>query len=134
MEIEKIAGGNSNYSAKEVATQSAVATSTSSEIQKFNRQDKRVEKSEESDKQEGYNEKKKRAASEATIEDAVKSANRKMDKTRCEYSYHEKTHRVSIKVIDSETDKVIREIPPKESLDMLQKMWEMAGILVDERR
>ncbi|MCR5798274.1 MAG: flagellar protein FlaG [Eubacterium sp.] len=134
MEIEKIAGGNSNYSAKEVTTQSAVATSTSSEIQKLNKQDKRVEKSEESDKQEGYNEKKKRAASEATIEDAVKSANRKMDKTRCEYSYHEKTHRVSIKVIDSETDKVIREIPPKESLDMLQKMWEMAGILVDERR
>ena len=35
---------------------------------------------------------------------------------------------------DVDTDEVIREIPPEKSLDMLQKMWEMAGILVDERR
>ena len=77
---------------------------------------------------------KEHAASEATIDDAIKSANRKMEKTRCEYSYHKKTNRVSIKVIDEETDEVIREIPPEKSLDMLQKMWEMAGILVDEKR
>jgi flagellar protein FlaG len=57
-----------------------------------------------------------------------------MEQTRCEYSYHKETKRVSIKVIDKNTDKVIREIPPEKSLDMLQKMWEMAGILVDEKR
>jgi flagellar protein FlaG len=57
-----------------------------------------------------------------------------MERTRCEYSYHEKTNRVSIKVINADTDEVIREIPPEKSLDMLQKMWEMAGILVDEKR
>ncbi len=78
--------------------------------------------------------KKEHKPSEATIQDAVNSANRKMMHTRCEYSYHEETNRVSIKVIDDDTDEVIREIPPKESLDMLQKMWEMAGILVDEKR
>lgn len=72
--------------------------------------------------------------SEASIDDAVRSANRRMDRTRCEYSYHKATKRVSIKVIDDDTDEVIREIPPEKSLDMLQKMWEMAGILVDERR
>ena len=37
-------------------------------------------------------------------------------------------------VINEDTDEVIREIPPEKSLDMLQKMWEMAGILVDEKR
>ena len=42
--------------------------------------------------------------------------------------------RASIKVVDADTNEVIREIPPEKSLDMLQKMWEMAGILVDERR
>ncbi|MCH5266041.1 MAG: flagellar protein FlaG [Lachnospiraceae bacterium] len=78
--------------------------------------------------------KRERAASEASIDDAVKSANRKMERTRCEYSYHKETNRVSIKVMDADTDEVIREIPPEKSLDMLQKMWEMAGILVDERR
>lgn len=85
--------------------------------------------------QEGQDaEKKERAASESSIEDAVKSANRKMEHTRCEYSYHKETNRVSIKVINDDTDEVIREIPPEKSLKMLQKMWEMAGILVDEKR
>ncbi len=79
-------------------------------------------------------EKKERAASESSIEDAVKNANRKMEHTRCEYSYHKETNRVSIKVINDDTDEVIREIPPEKSLKMLQKMWEMAGILVDEKR
>lgn len=79
-------------------------------------------------------EKKERAASESSIVDAVKSANRKMEHTRCEYSYHKETNRVSIKVINDDTDEVIREIPPEKSLKMLQKMWEMAGILVDEKR
>lgn len=76
----------------------------------------------------------KHVPSEATIDDAVKSANRKMEHTRCEFSYHKQTNRVSIKVINEDTDEVIREIPPEKSLDMLQKLWEMAGILVDEKR
>ena len=75
-----------------------------------------------------------RIASEASIKEAANRANRSMERTRCEYSYHKETNRVSIKVIDKDTDKVIREIPPEKSLDMLQKMWEMAGILVDEKR
>ena len=78
--------------------------------------------------------KKEHAPSVATIVDAVNNANRHMDHTRCEYSYHKETNRISIKVIDDKTDEVIREIPPEKSLEMLQKMWEMAGILVDEKR
>lgn len=78
--------------------------------------------------------KESRQPSEATIRDAVSSANRRMERTRCEYSYHKETNRVSIKVFDADTDEVIREIPPEKSLEMLQKMWEMAGILVDEKR
>ena len=79
-------------------------------------------------------EERERVASEASIKEAANRANRSMERTRCEYSYHKETNRVSIKVIDKDTDKVIREIPPEKSLDMLQKMWEMAGILVDEKR
>ena len=79
-------------------------------------------------------EERERVASEASIKEATNRANRSMEHTRCEYSYHKETKRVSIKVIDKDTDKVIREIPPEKSLDMLQKMWEMAGILVDEKR
>ncbi len=82
----------------------------------------------------GGDQQKEHAPSEATLNDAVMRANMKMAHTRCEYSHHEDTNRVSIKVINSDTDEVIREIPPEKSLDMLQKMWEMAGILVDEKR
>ena len=74
------------------------------------------------------------AVARRTVQDTVKKTNEAMKSTRCEFSYHEKTHRVSIKVLDKETNEVIREIPPEKSLEMLQKMWEMAGILVDEKR
>lgn len=70
------------------------------------------------------------------IQDAVDKANDQMKKaaTRCEFSYHEVTNRVSIKVFDKDTDEIIREIPPEESLDMLEKIWEIAGLFVDETR
>lgn len=63
----------------------------------------------------------------------VKKASR-MSRTRCEFSYHEATKRVSIKVLDDDTGDVIKEIPPEKSLEMVEKMWELAGILVDEKR
>ena len=70
------------------------------------------------------------------IESAVKRANNTMrlTKTSCQFQYHEETNRVSIKVIDKDTEEVIREIPSEEALELIQKMWEMAGILVDEKR
>lgn len=70
------------------------------------------------------------------IQNAVDKANDQMKKaaTKCEFSYHEGTDRVSIKVYDKDTDEVIREIPPEESLDMLEKLWEIAGLFVDETR
>jgi flagellar protein FlaG len=39
-----------------------------------------------------------------------------------------------VKVMDKEDGKVIREIPPEKTLDLVAKLWELAGILVDERR
>lgn len=54
--------------------------------------------------------------------------------TQLSFKYHEDTNRISITVTDSDTDEVIREIPPEKALDMLAKAWEMAGLLVDERR
>ena len=55
-------------------------------------------------------------------------------KTGLNFKYHEATKRVSITVYDKETKEVIREIPPEKSLDMLEKMWELAGMVVDDRR
>ena len=70
------------------------------------------------------------------MKDAIDKVNKKIEptKTRCEFSYHEETKRISIKVIDQRTEETIREIPPEETLDMLSKIWELAGLMVDERR
>lgn len=70
------------------------------------------------------------------IKAAVDKVNQKIvpSKTRCEFSYHEDTNRISIKVIDQTTEETIKEIPAEETLDMLARIWEFSGLLVDERR
>lgn len=65
----------------------------------------------------------------ARVNKAIAGANRQF-----EFSVHEKTNRVMVKVIDTDTKEIVREIPPEKILDMVAQMWEMAGILVDERR
>lgn len=54
--------------------------------------------------------------------------------TTFEFSIHEKTKQIMVKVLDKDNGTVIREIPPEKTLDMVARLWEMAGILVDERR
>ena len=51
-----------------------------------------------------------------------------------EFSIHEANKEIVVKVIDKDTNEVIREIPNEKILDMVAKMWEMSGIFVDERR
>ena len=50
------------------------------------------------------------------------------------FGIHEDTNRIMIKIMDKDTKEVIKEFPPEKTLDMIAKIWEMAGILVDERR
>lgn len=54
--------------------------------------------------------------------------------TSLDFSVHKTTKQIMVKVMDSETGEVIREFPPEKNLDLLAKLWEMAGILVDEKR
>lgn len=54
--------------------------------------------------------------------------------TIAEFGYNEPTNRITIKIKDKETDEVIKEIPSEKALEMLAKAWELAGILVDEKR
>ena len=70
------------------------------------------------------------------VKNAIKEINGKIRPTRteCQFSYHEETKRIAIKVLDQDTGDVIREIPPEKTLYMIAKVWEMAGILVDEKR
>lgn len=68
------------------------------------------------------------------IKKAVENLNKSMKNTSAIYGIHDGTNRVTIKIVDKQTKEVIKELPPEKTLDMITKVWEMAGMLVDEKR
>jgi flagellar protein FlaG len=50
-----------------------------------------------------------------------------------EVSVHQQTKSIMVKVLDRDSGELIREIPPEKTLDLVAKMMEIAGILIDER-
>lgn len=78
----------------------------------------------------------KKRATEHEVIQAIESANKhfKSYDRRLEFSIHDKTKQIMVKVINTEDDSIVREIPSEKILDMVAKLWEMAGIFVDEKR
>lgn len=75
------------------------------------------------------------AVDEEVIEKSVEQANKSLKKhdRYIERNVHEVTKAVMYKLKDSETNEVIAEFPPQKVQDMIAKMWELAGLFVDER-
>lgn len=69
----------------------------------------------------------------SSMKRAVEEINRKAKSSEVIFGIHDATNRVTIKVVDKGTKEVIREFPPEETLDMIAKVWELAGIMIDER-
>ncbi|MCM1282756.1 MAG: flagellar protein FlaG [Muribaculaceae bacterium] len=70
----------------------------------------------------------------AQLKKAVEDINKRANNSEAIFGIHEKTNRVTIKLIDKDTKELIKELPPEKTLDMIAKVWEMAGLLVDEKR
>ncbi len=70
------------------------------------------------------------------LKKAIAEMNKKINNSNEEavFGVHEDTNRIMIKIMDKETKEVIKEFPPEKTLDMIARIWEMAGILVDEKR
>lgn len=70
------------------------------------------------------------------LKKAIAEMNRRINNSNEEavFGVHEDTNRIMIKIMDKETKEVIKEFPPEKTLDMIARIWEMAGILVDEKR
>jgi flagellar protein FlaG len=62
------------------------------------------------------------------INKLIESLNRKL-----RFTVHEGSGRMQVMVVNGETDKVIREIPPKEFLDMISRIDEAIGMIFDEK-
>lgn len=69
------------------------------------------------------------------LKKAIAEMNKKINNSNEEavFGVHEDTNRIMIKIMDKDTKEVIKEFPPEKTLDMIAKIWEMAGILVDEK-
>lgn len=80
-------------------------------------------------------EQQERKPSDNTLRQALKDMNKRLNNnTIAEFGIHEGTNRITIKIKDKDTDEIIREVPAEKTLDLIQKAWELAGILVDEKR
>ena len=88
------------------------------------------------DKQMTEFEKRELPISEKAVKDAIERANNAISiaNRKFEFSIHEKTKQIMVKVINTDTNEVVREIPPEKILDILAGMMELAGLIVDERR
>ena len=67
------------------------------------------------------------------IKKAVDEINKKAHNSEAVFGIHDATNRVTIKIVDKDTKKVLKEYPPEKTLDMIAKVWEMAGLLVDKK-
>lgn len=70
-----------------------------------------------------------------SLEKAIEETNRIVfpSEDRFEFKIHEGTGRMMVKLVNKETEEIIREIPSEKILDLIANIWEMVGILVDER-
>ncbi len=73
--------------------------------------------------------------SEKVLDEGLKVANMTLRKHNSfiERSIHEKTKAVMYVMRDINTNEVLQEFPAKKMQDMIARMWEMAGLYVDER-
>lgn len=144
MGIEKITGGNAvpyQGSAAAVATpaspepvvqipeQTAQTTQTVTAAQPQSYSFQKTEEGSEAQK-----ERTETQSQNTQLKNAVNDFNKQMKDSEAIFGIHEKTNRLTIKIVDKTTKKVIKEYPPEQTLDMIAKVWEIAGILVDEKR
>lgn len=72
---------------------------------------------------------------EKQLVEAIDSGNKELKKleTNLRFDIHEKTKQVMVKIVNSDTDEVIRELPPEKILDLVASIMERAGLLIDKR-
>lgn len=70
-----------------------------------------------------------------SAKDAADEVNRIMDETQThlKFEVYGKFNDIVIQVMDDSTNEVIKEVPPKKLIDMVEKFCEMSGFFMDEK-
>lgn len=72
----------------------------------------------------------------ARLEKAVSYANdllKQSTQTYLKFELHEQLNQFYVKVVNQQTDEVIREVPPKKLLDIFAAMASSLGLIVDKK-
>ncbi|QGG47501.1 flagellar protein FlaG [Heliorestis convoluta] len=72
---------------------------------------------------------------EEQLKNSVEETNKALSSlnTSLQFSIHEGTDRMMVRVIDMKDHSVIKELPPREYLDMVARIRDMIGIFLDTR-
>ena len=139
MKIGEVSSAVSNYQGQGSSGKTAPVQATQSTPVDFATAAKEIRASEPEYKssnsnpeQEETEEKSMQATS--SLKEAISKINSAQGNAEAVFGIHEGTNRVTIKMVDKQTKKVIKEFPAEETLDLIAKAWELAGIMVDEKR
>lgn len=77
-------------------------------------------------------------AKEVSVEkltEAVEAVNEflKLEKRSSQFVLHEGLDKYYVRLVDAETEEVVKEIPPERLLDAFYEMQKLAGMIVDEK-
>lgn len=70
------------------------------------------------------------------LKGAVETTNKllfEQQNSHFEFKIHDRTGRIMVNLVDTKTEEVIKEMPPEKILDLVANIWELVGIIVDER-
>ena len=69
------------------------------------------------------------------LQKIVEELNRALNplNTTLKFKFNDKVDELTVSVIDMKNNKVIREYPPKEALELMEKMREIVGLLFDKK-
>ncbi len=71
---------------------------------------------------------------EKQLKEMIDEINSRMQShTEISYSIHERSSKLSIKIVDKESKKVVKEWPSEKSLDLLAKVFEQQAMMLDKR-
>jgi uncharacterized FlaG/YvyC family protein len=75
-------------------------------------------------------------AGKQDIETALRTLNSAASRidNRISFDYNEKTKRMVLRIVDPDTSEVVKQIPTREMIKVLENIHEMVGIIIDTRR
>ncbi|WP_097025897.1 flagellar protein FlaG [Clostridium peptidivorans] len=69
------------------------------------------------------------------VEKAAEKLNKLFEdkNTHVEYELYGRSKSMTIKIVNNTTREIIKEVPPKKLIDMVDKLCELAGLFMDEK-